>query len=285
MNQHGVKNNKKNKLWSYVINIILTFLLLFLLTSIVFTIKDSLPVNFLFTIVGLKNLIVLYDTSIKIGAAFVAFLTLKVYFSRMNQTEIIIERTNLQVTSYIKSENLKNYFLHRKEFRNYFQELKLFKNSSDDKSISFYSIWDSLYRAFYYSSYRNFEPKLNQYSKTSITSFLNNIKKSPLDSLAVPAFDVANLNEIVTGILPAILETVNTIAEIKNIELIKNNKIKKEITFQELNTISLLLKIKVTKQLYESILSFDGENIIPLSACDNNISEYFKLFKSKYYED
>jgi hypothetical protein len=269
----------QNKLWIIAINGVLVFLFILFIISIYFAINIPKPSNFEFTKEGLDNFISIFTTSIKIGTALIAILTLKLYFSRINQTDKIIERTNLQVSSYIKSENLKNFFLHRKEFRSYFQELDFFKNSITNQSFSFYSIWDTLYRAFYYSSYKNFEPKLDENAKKAMLKFLDSIQKASINTMVVPAFEENELNAISMKILPSIEEIVETITDLEISEFIK--EIDSAIIDQNKHKLlRLIFKIKITKQLYESILSFDGEDIFKLNIFDKNITEYFQIFKS-----
>jgi hypothetical protein len=273
------KTINQNRLWIISINGVLIFLFILFLISIYLDASITKRLSFEFTKEGLDNFITFFSTSIKVGTALMAILTIKLYFSRINQTDKIIERTNLQVSSYIKSENLKNYFLHRKEFRAYFQELDFFKNSITNQSFSFYSVWDTLYRAFYYSTYKNFEPKLDDNAKKAMLNYLNSIKNASINSMVVPAFEEDELKDISNKILPSIEEIVEIITDLEFSEFLKENAIV-IIDQNILKLLRLVFKIKITKQLYESILSFDGENIIKLNIFDQNLNEYFQIFKS-----
>lgn len=270
---------KQNRTWLITINTTLVLLFLLFLISIVLTLKDVYPLSIELTKSGLDNLITLFNTSIKIGAALLAIITIKVYFSNINQTDKIIARTDLQVASYIKSENLKNYFLHREEFKLFIQELDFIKDIIINQSYMFYSIWDNLYRTFYYSSYKYFEPKLSENAKCSILNYLNTIKESHVNVMSVHDFEINELNTLASLIMPPIEDLMKKIVDYHFAKYFKEIFSKESPTDQK-ETVYLLLKVLHTKQLYESILIFEGENMVSSDIFDNHVNEYFNKFKS-----
>lgn len=260
------------KIWLFIINLTITIAFCLFIWSLVmsfFSLKES---DLDFSENTLNLLLEMFNNSIKIGAAIIALLTIKVYLSNNNQTERIIEQANRQSQYYIESENLKNYFLHRKEFSLYIREVNFFKKMAQVESFNFDVTWDTLYKTFYDGNYKQFKPKLKKDAKTHINNFLNSIKDSSLNSMELPAFnDVNELEEILDKVIPIIKSFVDNIIEINVFECADNH------FSMDFNITKMINKIIVVKQLYESILAFEGENIIQLDTFDRNMNKIFNI--------
>lgn len=267
-----MKQPNNNKIWLITINIIIGTLLLLLIVSVVVAIKETDFHSIKLSKDSFNKLISEFEGSIKIIAGIIAILTIKVYFLNMKRTDAIIERTNRQVNAYVKNENLKNYFLHRKEFREYFSEIDLFKNPKNNQNLNFYAIWDTVYRAFYHFGYKNFEPTLNENAKKSVIAFFNAIKNSPINFQETPNIDQKELNKIENTIIISIKPIIEQIRENKLSEI----KFKTEAE----GLIPIIFTIKIIQELYESVLSFDGENIThEYFKFNENIEEYIQINK------
>jgi hypothetical protein len=276
MNRKNLEQERSSakRFWIYSINIAIFVIICFFIFSFWLGIKETMIMKFEFSIKWMNDFIEKFYISIKIGAAIIAILTIKVYFSNNNQTERIIKETIKQSENYVKSENLKNYFLHRKEFRLYVQELDFFKKLKEIESFNFYSTWDILYKTFYDGDYKNFEPKLMKNEEDNIITFINSIQISSINTVAVPSFEKEDLEKIVSNILPSTKEFIENIASLQVDEYynIYQNSESKILT-------DLAVKILIAKQLYESILSFNGKKITQLDTFDKNINKYFNNLK------
>lgn len=269
MDRRKLKHEQLNvsRWWLKIINIIIAIAIGCFIVSLFLGIKEIINLNFDPSKQGMDYFINMFDTSIKIGAAIIAVLTIKVYFSNNNQTEKIIDQTERQSTKYIESENLKNFFLHRTEFRSYIQELDFFKKLSQLESFSFYSTWDMLYKTFYDGNYKEFEPKIKKDAKNSIANFINSIKNSSLNTARVSVFEKTELESIVEKMLPSIKDLIEEIVKLK-IEQYNNSGL------TNIEEIQLVLKITITIQLYYSILSFEGEPIPHVNTFNENTTNF-----------
>jgi len=265
-----MKEFNTDKIWLTSINTILIILLLIFIVSLLIFVKETTYQEIELTKTSFDALINKLENSIKIIAGIIAVLTIKVYFLNMRKTDSIIERTNRQLIAYVKNENLKNYFLHRKEFREYFSEIDLFKDPKNTQNLNFYAIWDSIYRAFYYSGYKNFEPSLSNSSKKSVIDFFNAVKNSSINYQEAPIIEKDELYKIQNTIIPSLEPIINQIRD--------NKMLDKKFKDQAKDLIQLIFTIKIMQELYESVLSFDGENSAhEYFKFNKNIHEYFDI--------
>ncbi len=273
------------KLWTLAINAIIALLFIILIVSIFVTVKEEWPLKLLFSIEGINNFISIYSTSIKIAAAFITVLTIKVSIVRLNQNEETLKRTNYQLKNYKESENLKNYFLHRKEFRDYIKETSLIKELEKEEAFDFYSLWNTLYKSFYYTSYREFNPKLNGSIVKSMNNFLNEIKKSCINLIQVPSIEEDELSRLITKNITSLRDIISLLVDFKLKAMnstIFSNKIDKHPNYRILR---LMVEIYTTKQLYEYILSFDGLPIIESFTFNENYFQFINIIKTYNYEE
>jgi hypothetical protein len=276
-------SNVSINIWKYFIDVVLLILFASLILSIFIIAYESRHLSFEFTTAGIEKFISLYLISFKISGAFIALLTIKVSIIRINQSEEALKRTNFQLKNYKESENLKNYFLHRKEFKEYIQETPLIKSIKTDDFIELYNIWNTLYKCFFYTGYKDFNAKLNDEVIKTINSYLNEIRTSPLNLTQLPQVELNEIIRLKSLALPQLHEIIDILVDIKLKAL--NSEIN-YTSYEEIEKVKLktLVEVFTTKQLYEYVLSFDGLEIKDTPQFNTNYANYINFLKTNNYD-
>ena len=273
MSKSENKDTKVNQNWLTIMNVAICIATLCFFASLFFDIREVIELDMDLSKSGKDNFIETFLTSFKIGAAIIEILTIRSFLANNNQTERIIAKTQQQIEIYAKNENLKNFFLHKEEFHKYIKDLDFLEVFFKENSINSKNISIILYRHFFYSGYADFKPELSSSHKEQIRSYLNLIKCSNINSITDSTSTEHSLFTLYQNIIP---NTKNVIEEVVKVKMKDMN--------EQNDNIKKALCIKIAKQLYESILLFDGSCDISMEIYDtfeHKINDYINNNSSK----
>lgn len=211
---------------------------------------------------GLIGFFNLFDPSIKIGAYLVGVFVLWLTTKRIEQTAEQIRMTE-------NTYKLNSFFKHREEFVKQFRYNDLFKELNRLNKEDFDPDIFNIYNHYYYSSYNNFEPSLNNKARDEMELYINKIADSNINSKDFN-FDDISLNELKNlwrvnnSIVSRLCTKINSKMKqkIKNALIVHGDMNEDQIN-EKTNKFIYANEIYFSGRLYNSILIFDGstENI------------------------
>ncbi len=125
-------------------------------------------------IIGVENIFIKYEPTIKIFTYFLGTFAIWLTLSRMLQTKD-------QITLIEENNRFNNYFKHRDQFIAQFKDNIFFKEYENLAKRSAEPDLMNFYNTFYYKSHHNFTPFMNKTSTAFIDKFINAVEKSKIN--------------------------------------------------------------------------------------------------------
>jgi hypothetical protein len=164
------------------------------LTALVSDISSASKLDCSISSLGIKQLFDVYDTSIQLGTALLAITALILTLERMRQTRS-------QIESIDHNYRFNNFYKHKEEFIKDFSRNPLFINLTKDQNTTIDRVLSEIYQFYFYKSYDDFKPYLNQKSLSLMDQFYSKLNSSSLKNY------LSSFNEITTEELTTISNT------------------------------------------------------------------------------
>lgn len=274
---HEATRRGKYTFTSEAIKYLLWILMLFMLYSFGVALYEALKYKPLWNLKGISNILLIFDTPIKISVASLAILTIWMTLERMKQTQSQLEELS-------SNNRFNNYFVHKKEFIAEFKDNKLFVEfveiTNKDVSIELKNIYNEVY----YKSPNTFEPQINSNTAEKINKLLFmmnaiglNDKECDLKSISnsdlfkITSENILPIKLMITSIHSKLIPKMREASNIYGV-----NKSKRNYTH-----FILLNELFFSFVFYDALLRFDGNttNLIPDFALN------FIEFREGFYYD
>lgn len=253
------------KIYSFIIISLVVGLVVFAIISIVYTALESGNVYFNIKSSGLIAFVKYYQHQLSILGISVILFTVWVTFERMRQT-------NKQIRIISENNRFTNYNYHREKFVEVLSSDLVLNMLDRSGYINQKLLVNTLYYHFYYDSYKNFSPELNddakkqkEYIKVLIQRL---IRDHILKFTDVDRSILLNINEILDGSKYSTL--VNTFTE----EIIKQKPEPEEVKLRIRAALNLYIMIHFNK----SVLSTIGERIESADEVKEILRNYLQNF-------
>ncbi|MCJ7647256.1 MAG: hypothetical protein MUP85_01460 [Candidatus Lokiarchaeota archaeon] len=172
-----------------------------------------------------------------------------------------MEQTQKQLEITQENVRFNNYYKHKEEFKILLKENEFFELITKKTGFKIEDFDAAIYSQFFNSSYKNFEPKLNESAKAEIFNFIDQIKNSEIsndkqDLNEVPIEEMKKLYKLINSTLDPIF-TLNNEIEIVSVlnYFTGRGKRDKQLIEERFNFLSSLFWCT---SFYERFLAFDG---------------------------
>lgn len=236
----------------YIFLIILSILLLLsLLGNIVHL--GFLPIDL--TNQGFITFFNLYSSSIKIAGALLAVVTLIITLERMKQTKDQIKLIG-------DNNKFNNYYKHREEFVKYFSDNDYIMYIKGEDELDKKRFINVLYELFYYPSYHEFSPVINNDAEKVINIFMTAVRNSELNKDNFDLLSAEGIKEIDNTITNSIFGYIYTTVNSKILRDLHRGRLTSkgyiELSDEKRILLEAIFRIHYLNTCISYVLNFQG---------------------------
>lgn len=218
----------------------------------------------LFNSEGMNNLLTYYSVSIKFFTALFALIAIWVTLERLSQTDRRLVQAEKQMDLISDNNRFNNFSVHKKEFITTFKKKDYIKEYEKKINASSDSILTLIYGEVYYSTYNNFEPRINSDFKKKMMNianksneFVTNNQKKEL--IEFPLNDLQDMTSLIHFSIKNISININ---KIDSHQVRIKGKISLGIDGSDLDNLEKIYNecriLAITLDIYQELLLFDG---------------------------
>jgi hypothetical protein len=278
-------NNSKFEVASKIVFILMIIIIGFSIFSFISILFTEPKLYLSLAKEGFDNIFFIFDKPIKLLTAAFALLAVWLTLRRMRQTQE-------QIIMMSENNQFNNYYKHYEKFHEYIKNDKFFVKMKGPDPIIENNIRE-IYNYFYYRTYENFRPRINDVAMSIIDEFMKKLKNSSLNrsKLDINKLDEKELLDIINIIKDEIRVIVNSISDIIYMDSQIKDKLKYEKRFSEeqIKKLELYLidfcKIQRIKLFIDAILIFDGKIPEKFPKIEENYNNCHKFIKFNFSSD